>query len=348
VLVGAESGEDLIEALLHLCQGRAGFLVVDLGGMQVSFGPLPFIAELEDFDQVVAVPLEVRLVALVLFANAPFVSAYERQLLLLLLLVSLGRAVEGLGALKLRRLVSLRRRKAQGVPESHLLGCSTFQRKLIRDDPVGCDLIRCAGGCGHAWGHQRRRSGLRFGVGLAVRAGARCHDQGLLMVMGLLLIRGTTPIAFDLLLVLVAELRVGLVTVFTSLHFSCVITRIRQLVNDPLDFVELFLPTADVGVHAMNELSRLRCFHLFDRDVVPSAVLHLQVGQKQSDFEITLGEPLGREAVVADVVGDCFLRDVTVVQVEVLCQESGTPANECVDAFHLVVFNNYKHYLLYY
>ena len=103
MVVGTELREDVIEALLFLCQGRTGFFIVDLGGMQVFSGPLHAITEFHDFDQVVTVPLQIIIYGLELFADAPFISAFERQLFLLLLLVILGRVAERFIALKHRR-----------------------------------------------------------------------------------------------------------------------------------------------------------------------------------------------------------------------------------------------------
>ena len=107
MFVGTELREDVIEALLLLCQGRTGFFIVDLGGMQVFFGPLHAFTELEDFYQIVTVPLQIGRRSLELSADAPFVSPIKRQLFLLLLLVFLGRVAERFIALKLRRLISL-------------------------------------------------------------------------------------------------------------------------------------------------------------------------------------------------------------------------------------------------
>ena len=90
MVVGTELREDVIEALLLLCQGRTGFFIVDLGGMQVFSGPLHAVAEFEDLDQVVTVPFQINVRSLELFANASFVSSVKRQLFLLLLLVFLG------------------------------------------------------------------------------------------------------------------------------------------------------------------------------------------------------------------------------------------------------------------
>ena len=170
MFVETELRDDSSVPLVPLLHGRKGFVTLELGCIKLCIGPLQDVLCLEHLEQVRTVPLQFRLHGKELLTDAPLVSFVERQRFLLLRLVLLGRVAERFVALKLRRLISLRGRKAQGVQEADFFGGRILLRNMIRYDHIIFELIRLVLHCDHALNHLRRSYALRFGLRLPILA----------------------------------------------------------------------------------------------------------------------------------------------------------------------------------
>ena len=83
-------------------------------------------------------------------------------------------------------------------------------------------------------------------------------------------------------------------------------------------------------------------------DVTPSAVVLLQVREKELDLKQLICELFWSQIVVADVVRNGFLRYVFLVGVKLRGEESGNTFYCCVYHRSHILFNNNKHNLYYY
>ena len=84
------------------------------------------------------------------------------------------------------------------------------------------------------------------------------------------------------------------------------------------------------------------------RDVTPSAVVLLQVREKEFDLKQLICELFWSQFVVADVVRDGFLCYVFLVGVKLRGEESGNTFYGCVYHRSHFLFNNNKHALFNY
>ena len=108
---------------------------------------------------------------------------------------------------------------------------------------------------------------------------------------------------------------------------------LRQTINDLLNGLVVLLPPVHVRVDVVDKCPRRRSFHLVRRNICPAPVVNAEVVVEPADLELALGELLGREVLLPDVVGDGFLCSVAYINLEPSCEESRRSASERVYLF---------------
>ena len=98
-------------------------------------------------------------------------------------------------------------------------------------------------------------------------------------------------------------------------------------------------------VHVLHQCAWRSSFHFVQRNVGPSAVVHLQIREKEFDLKLLTCELLWSQLVVADVVSNGFLCDVFLVGIKLRGEKSGDTFYGCVYHRSHFLFNTNKHAL---